>query len=83
MAHLWRKLNSKPKDWRKIYKTLTVFEYLIKNGAPRCVQDIKDELFKVRSFSDFSYSEGGVEKGQGIRDKARMIVDLLSDPNKL
>lgn len=49
MTHLWKKLNSKPKEWRRIYKTLHAMEYLIKNGAPRAIQDIKDELFKIRS----------------------------------
>jgi hypothetical protein len=37
MKHLWSKLNSKPKDWRRIFKALHAMEYLIKNGAPRTV----------------------------------------------
>jgi hypothetical protein len=49
MKHLWTKLNSKPKEWRRIFKALHAMEYLIKNGAPRTVQDIKDDLFKIRA----------------------------------
>jgi hypothetical protein len=49
MKHLWLKLNSNPKEWRRIFKTLNAMDYLIKNGAPRAIQDIKDDLFKIRS----------------------------------
>jgi len=34
-------------------------DYLVKNGAPRVVQDIKDDLYKIRSYNDFSYVDGG------------------------
>ena len=50
MRHLWKKLNSPPKEWRRIYKTLHAMEYLVKNGAPRCIQEIKDEVYKIRAF---------------------------------
>ena len=48
MKHLWSKVNSKPKDWRRIFKAITTMDYLVKNGAPRVVQDIKDDLYKIR-----------------------------------
>lgn len=37
MKHLWKKLNSKPSQWRIIFKALNAMEYLVKNGAPRAV----------------------------------------------
>jgi epsin len=83
MQHLWKKLDGQPKDWRRKFKALHVLEYLIKNGAPRCIQEIKDELFKIRSLQDFSYSDNGTERGAGLRDKARSICELLSDSQKL
>jgi len=49
MQHLWKKINSKPKEWRRIFKALNAMDYLCKNGAPRVVQDIKDDLFKIRA----------------------------------
>lgn len=70
-------------------------EYLVKNGAPRCIQDIKDDLFKIRALQDFSYSENGIDRGQGgnnsiifyntliVRDKSRALCEILSDPSKL
>ena len=65
MKHLWSKVQSKPKDWRRIFKALNAMDYLVKNGAPRVVQDIKDDLYKIRSYNDFSYVDGGTDHGQG------------------
>ena len=44
-------------------KTLGLIEYLVKNGAPRCIGDFKDEMFKIRTFSDFVLVENGSDKG--------------------
>jgi len=40
-----------------------MIEYLTKNGAPRCVGDFRDNIFKIRSFSDFFLVESGSDKG--------------------
>lgn len=83
MKHLWKKVQSKPKEWRRIFKALNTMDYLVKNGAPRVVQDIKDDLYKIRSLQDFSYQESGTDRGQGVRDKSRELCELLSDPTML
>ena len=59
MKHLWKFAQSKPKDWRRIFKALNAMDYLCKNGAPRVVQEIKDDLYKIRTLQDFSFSENG------------------------
>jgi epsin len=74
MKHLWTKLQSKPKEYRRIFKALNVMDYLIKNGAPRVVQDIKDELYKVRTYNNFSYTEGGSDHGQGGKFCQKLII---------
>lgn len=68
-------------------------DYLVKNGAPRVVQDIKDELYKIREFHNFSYNDNGQERGVGgkkvrintrvVRDKSKELYELLSDPTAL
>lgn len=83
MRHVWRTISSDPKEWRRIYKTLTLLEHLLKFGSSRCVQQAKDELFQLRLLTSFSYSDRGEERGTGIRDKSRLLVELLSDFRKL
>ena len=63
-------------------------EHLLKFGAPQCVQEIRDEAFKIRQLVEFSYMEDGTERGQGgnfhlVRDKARLINMLVSDFQQL
>ena len=84
MKHLWDKLQSKPKEWRRIAKAIHVMDYLVKNGAPRVVQDIKDDVYKIRQFQDFVFKESnGVEQGVELRDKAKGLVELVNEPGKL
>ena len=44
-------------------KTLTLIEYLIKNGSPRCVQEFRDEIYQIRTLQDFSHYEEGQDRG--------------------
>ena len=84
MKHLWAYLNSKPKEWKKITKVVHVIDYLVKNGAPRVIQDIKDDLYKIRQFEHFKYQEGnGPEQGHELRDKVKALVELMNEPGKL
>jgi epsin len=83
MKHLWEKLTLKPKEWRRIAKALHVMDYLVKNGAPRIIQDLKDDLYKIRVFQDFSYKENNVQQGTELRDKAKQLCELLNDPKKI
>jgi len=83
MKHVWSILQLKPKEFRRIGKAIHVMDYLVKNGAPRVIQDIKDDLYKVRAFKDFSFLDNGVEQGYELRDKANALVELLNEPGKL
>ena len=62
MKHLWGKMTLKPKEWRKIFKALHAMDYLLKNGAPRIIQDLRDDLFKIRSLQDMEYNVEGKDK---------------------
>lgn len=60
-------------------KTLTLIEFLIKNGSERVIEATRDRLHKIRSLQDFNYYEGTVDKGSGVREKAKQIVELLGN----
>lgn len=65
MKELWKKLSSKAKEWKRIQNTLNTLEFLIKNGAPSVIHDIKLEMFRIRSLHSFSYYEAGQDKAMG------------------
>ena len=68
MRHLWESLRAPSKEWKRIYKALGLAEHLLKFGAPQCVQEIRDEAFKLRQFVEFSCTEEGIERGSGSKD---------------
>ena len=58
-------------------------EFLVRNGAPRIVQDLKDDLYKLRTLQDMQYRADGVDKTAGIREKSKAICEIISDPQRL
>lgn len=55
----------------------------MKNGPPRIQQELRNEMFRITSLSNFSYMEDGQDKGVSIREKSHLIADLLTMPAKL
>ena len=43
--------NEGGKQWRNIYKALTLLEYLIRNGSERVISDAKDHVYEIKSAS--------------------------------
>eukprot|EP01006_Ploeotia_vitrea_P034223 TRINITY_DN65725_c0_g1_i1.p1 TRINITY_DN65725_c0_g1~~TRINITY_DN65725_c0_g1_i1.p1 ORF type:complete len:113 (-),score=8.38 TRINITY_DN65725_c0_g1_i1:1686-2024(-) len=49
MKFIWERLmEQKNKNWRKTMKVLNMIDYLLKNGAPRCISEFKDEIYQIR-----------------------------------
>jgi len=76
---IWEAADAAPRNWRKIFKALLLCEYLVKNGCERCVDEARDHGFRLRQLTDFQYHEERLDRGQGVRDKAKQLLELLSD----
>ncbi|KAI5055745.1 hypothetical protein GOP47_0029266 [Adiantum capillus-veneris] len=88
MACLWKRLASRGKNWRHVYKALTVLEYLVANGSEQILIDVWEHMDELQALStDFEYIEPPPphEKDQGlnVRKKAEMLVALLHDKNRV
>ncbi|KAK9742060.1 hypothetical protein RND81_03G145700 [Saponaria officinalis] len=84
MNVLWTRLGETGKDWRYVYKSLTVIEYLIANGAERAVDDIIEHTFQISSLTGFEFVEpNGKDVGINVRKKAENIVALLNNKDKI
>eukprot|EP01031_Cornospumella_fuschlensis_P035964 gene35964-43619_t len=75
---IWNSLETEGKSWKQIFKALTLMDFLIKNGAERFIENCRDKLYKIRSLQDYNFYEANVDKGQGIREKAKQLVELLN-----
>lgn len=54
-----------------------MLEFLVKNGAERVVEDCRDKMRTLRRLQEYNYFEGTADKGSGVREKSKQLIDLL------
>lgn len=81
---MWESLeNQRPAAWRVVFKGLTLLEHLIKNGSERCVDDARSHGNSLRALQQFNYYEGTIDRGQGVREKSKQIMEMLADDERV
>ncbi|XP_044570661.1 epsin-1 isoform X4 [Drosophila ananassae] len=83
MQMIWKRLNDHGKNWRHVYKALILLEYLIKTGSEKVAQQCKENIFAIQTLRDFVYFEEGKDQGTHVREKAKQLVNLLKDDERL
>lgn len=83
MQMVWKRLNDHGKNWRHVYKALVLMEYLIKTGSEKVAMQCKENIFAIHTLKDFQYMEEGKDQGLNVREKAKQLVNLLKDEEKL
>ncbi|GAV08461.1 hypothetical protein RvY_18144 [Ramazzottius varieornatus] len=83
MQMLWKRLNDNGKDWRHVYKALVVLDYIIKAGTEKVAQHCLENLYFIQTLQNFQYSEDNKDLGMNVREKAKQVVCLLTDDEKL
>lgn len=58
-------------------QALTLLEHLVKNGAERIVEDVRDHMHKIRTLTDFNYYEGSQDRGSGGEGKRTRVASGL------
>ncbi|XP_069056161.1 epsin-3 isoform X2 [Pleurodeles waltl] len=84
MDMIWRRLNDSGKNWRHVYKALTLLDYLIKTASDKVAHQCRENLYTVQTLKDFQFIDrDGKDQGINVREKAKQIVALLKDEEKL
>lgn len=83
MQMIWKRLNDHGRNWRHVYKALLLLEYLIKTGSEKVAQQCKENIYAIRTLRDFQHFEDGKDPGLNVREKAKQLVLLLMDDEKL
>lgn len=83
MQMIWKRTNDHGKNWRHVYKALLLLEYLIKTGSEKVAQQCKENIFAIQTLKDFQYAEEGKDQGVHVREKAKNLMILLKDDEKL
>ncbi|KAG9279921.1 epsin-2 [Astyanax mexicanus] len=84
MSMIWKRLNDHGKNWRHVYKALTLLDYLIKTGSERVALQCKENIFAIQTLKDFQYIDrDGKDQGINVREKSKQLVVLLKDDDRL
>uniref|UniRef100_A0A8C5KDD2 Epsin 3 n=1 Tax=Jaculus jaculus TaxID=51337 RepID=A0A8C5KDD2_JACJA len=84
MGMLWRRLNDSGKNWRHVYKALTLLDYLLKTGSERVAHQCRENLYTIQTLKDFQYIDrDGKDQGVNVREKVKQVMSLLKDEERL
>ncbi|WVF67389.1 hypothetical protein IAT40_002145 [Kwoniella sp. CBS 6097] len=79
-----RFMEKEAREWRQIYKALTLLEFLVKNGSERVVDDARAHVSTIKMLRSFHYiDEKGKDQGINVRNRASEIAQLLGDVDKI
>ena len=81
---MWEAIETpRPAAWRVIFKGLTLLEHLVKSGSERCVDDARNHSHLLRNLDKFNYYDGTVDRGVGVREKSKQVVEMLQDDDRI
>ncbi|XP_064819957.1 epsin-3 isoform X2 [Oncorhynchus masou masou] len=84
MGMIWKRLNDSGKNWRHVYKALTLLDYLIKTGSERVAQQCRENVYTIQTLRDFQFTDrDGRDQGVNVREKAKQLVALMRDEERL
>ncbi|XP_045842457.1 epsin-3 isoform X1 [Meles meles] len=84
MGMLWRRLNDSGKNWRHVYKALTLLDYLLKTGSERVAHQCRENLYTIQTLKDFQHIDrDGKDQGVNVREKVKQVMALLKDEERL
>merc|ERR1719189_1095807 len=84
MGVVLARLGKQGPNWRMVFKSLQLLDYLVKNGYERVANMAREQQYLIRSLTSFHHTdEEGRDRGTGIRTLSKEIADLLEDWNGL
>lgn len=84
MDMLDKRMNDRGKNWRHVYKALTVLDYIVHTGSEQVVMWGKDNIYLIKTLREFIYiDDDGKDQGHNIRAKAKDLTALLQDDERL
>lgn len=85
MPILYKRFTDKSaEEWRQIYKSLQLLEFLVKNGSERVVDDARSHMSLLRMLRQFHYIDmNGKDQGINVRNRSSELVKLLGDVDQI
>ncbi|KAI8822600.1 uncharacterized protein EV422DRAFT_406431 [Fimicolochytrium jonesii] len=79
-----KRLNDSGKNWRHVFKALTLLDYLLHTGAEAVIAYARENIHVIKTLKEFQYiDDDGKDQGANVRQKCKDIVALLADETRL
>ncbi|PWW79119.1 ENTH-domain-containing protein [Tuber magnatum] len=85
MPMIYKRFTEKSaEEWRQIYKSLQLLEFLVKNGSEQVIDDARSHLSTIKMLRQFHFIDlAGKDQGINVRNRAKELADLLSDVERI
>merc|ERR1712187_101248 len=84
MGVVWKRMGETGRNWRMVFKSLELLEYLVKNGHERVANMARERQFQIKALTSFQhFDDEGRDRGAGVRDLAKQVCEMLNDWNAL
>lgn len=84
LCGLERLLLQSDRHWRPKVKCLTILHYLLIRGSPQCIEWLRTRQAILEKLMKYSNTDvRNFDQGKCVREKARVILTLLKDPEGL
>ncbi|XP_025093392.1 clathrin interactor 1-like isoform X3 [Pomacea canaliculata] len=85
MGMLWKRmLLENKKNWRRVYKSLILLSYLVKNGSERVVTSAREHIYDLRRLESYTFTdENGKDQGLNVRHKVKELLEFIQDDDRL
>ncbi|RHZ46455.1 hypothetical protein Glove_621g24 [Diversispora epigaea] len=83
MEMINKRLNDRGKNWRRVSKALVLLNYCLREGSLEVVAYAKKNIHIVETLQEFQYLGQSKDQGAIVRRKAKEIIDLLLDEDRL
>ncbi|KAJ3288057.1 hypothetical protein HDU79_005141 [Rhizoclosmatium sp. JEL0117] len=84
MEMIDKRLNDSGKNWRHVYKSLVLLDFLLVAGSENVIKYAKENLYVIKTLKEFMYiDEDGRDHGANVRQLSKDITAHLSDDARL
>ncbi|KAK9795194.1 hypothetical protein WJX73_002511 [Symbiochloris irregularis] len=84
MEVLARRLQDQGEDWRHVYKSLLLLEYMAKHGPQKIVDELVSNVNVIEKLQTFQYKDkNGRDWGLNVRQRAKEITALVGDAERM
>ncbi|KAJ3236743.1 hypothetical protein HDU81_010473 [Chytriomyces hyalinus] len=84
MEMIDKRLNDSGKNWRHVYKSLVLLDFLLVAGSENVIKYAKENLYVIKTLKEFIYlDEDGRDHGANVRQLSKDITAHLSDDARL